>query len=324
MIGPKSGFVRCGLTGRLMPRAVVRSGGGGCRRCSGRLWPVAEFLERSDRQTKIDLCPKPPAPDPFSLKRRRKRFSSLGAANRPWRFASRAARVLSRLAVLRQGRQGPGRDEARGPLPQAETCESATRSDAPHPEFARERANSDLLRLSKGPAGGERLRAIAQLAHREIPCANARGRTTAALQAAYAALYINSTSPDARAVRPGWMRSYLHDFPYRCEPVGGSRLGAGHGPGCARAVLGRGDQAVVCAGGEAGGAFRGERLRRPCGRESLPDVRRPDLSALLRRQPARAGPAFARLRGDCRSLGPRGDELPRHRKRRSGQGVACR
>ncbi len=70
-----------------MPRAVVRSGGGGCRRCSGRLWPVAEFLERSDRQTKIDLCPKPPAPDPFSLKRRRKRFSSLGAANRPWRLA---------------------------------------------------------------------------------------------------------------------------------------------------------------------------------------------------------------------------------------------
>ena len=99
-------------------------------------------------------------------------------------------------------------------------------------------------------------------------------------------------------------------------------IGAGAGP--ARTVFGGGVAALLRADRAAGAAGGGQCLRRQNGAGPQSAARRSDFPPLLRRARPEAGAdaALARFGRDGRSVRSGRDQQPRHRGRRSGQGLA--
>ena len=117
----------------------------------------------------------------------------------------------------------------------------------------------------------------------------------------------------------------LRRRPHARRPLGPAGRGACVGA-AARGADASAAAAFLRAGGEAGGAGGGQRLRRQGGAEPQSAVRRPDLPPLLRRARERrpAGAALARLRRDRRPLGAHRHQRARHQGRHRHQGRADR
>ena len=163
-----------------------------------------------------------------------------------------------------------------------------------------------------------------------LACPDGTG-TGIAVAAGRSALHLPRATAYIGPRRLGICHAFAPTFPRRalpCRPR--HRPACRIRPGSSRSHLAERASAVLFARGPARRARGRQRLRRQDRCQPQSDARR--IPALLRDaghaghagRARRSGPALARLGRDRRCVRPRGDQQPRHRGRRPGEGLARR